>query len=292
MQDASSVIPVLKEIFWDKPRDVQRALMTVLASVCGAEDSAFFLEILEKHNDGNVLKSALAFVGDKGDVAAVGGTLFALLEHPYDDVKEAALDACIALGGDDMMRRFRILFESEDALNRMMATYALGRLGVDDNIDLLEGALEDAVPDIRKVALEAVADVCSDISSRLDMVLPRLHDENSEVRLALVELLGKCRCADVTAPLLQALGDQDDWVRMRAAEALGGLRTAEALPALVNMLHDESPLVVIKAIEALGNTGGKTAFRALMSMMDSDSIEIQEAAEQAIGRIQEQGEDA
>jgi hypothetical protein len=29
-----------------------------------------------------------------------------------------------------------------------------------------------------------------------------------------------------------------------------------------------------------------------MSMMDSDSIEIQEAAEQAIGRIQEQGEDA
>lgn len=292
MQDASSVIPVLKEIFWDKPRDVQRALMTVLASVCGAEDLAFFLEILEKHNDGNVLKRALAFVGDKGDVAAVGGTLFALLEHPYDDVKEAALDACIALGGDDMMRRFRILFESEDALNRMMATYALGRLGVDDNIDLLEGALEDAVPDIRKVALEAVADVCSDISSRLDMVLPRLHDENSEVRLALVELLGKCRCADVTAPLLQALGDQDDWVRMRAAEALGGLRTAEALPALVNMLQDESPLVVIKAIEALGNTGGKTAFRALMSMMDSDSIEIQEAAEQAIGRIQEQGEDA
>ncbi|MFV0422137.1 HEAT repeat domain-containing protein [Oleidesulfovibrio sp.] len=292
MSDPSPIIPVLMELFWSKDRDVQRALVSVLASVAAAEEIQFFLDVLAKHNDGNVLKAALTFIGKMGQADEVGDILFSMLEHPYDDVKEVALDACIALADDKMGQRFRTLFASEDPLNRLMATYALGKFDIDGNLDLLETALEDSVPDIRKVALEAVADVCSDVDRRLQMVLPRLHDENSEVRLALVELLGKCDCADVSEPLMQALHDGDDWVRMRAAEALGKRRERTALPALVEMLNDDSPLVTIKAIEALGVIGGKTAFRALLSMVDSDSPEIQEAAELAIGKIQEQGEGA
>ncbi len=290
MENPAAVVPVLIALFWEKNRDVQRAFMDVLAKVCWVDDIHFFIDVLGKHMDGGVLKSALAFVGEKGRAAEVGETLFSMLEHPYDDVKEVALDACIAISGEQMVERFRELFTSADPLSRLMATYALGRMDFNGSIDLIKEALEDEVPDIRKVALEIVAETELDTALHLEMVMPRLYDESSEVRLALVELLGACTSFDVCNPLMQALKDTDDWVRMRAAEGLGKRRDAPALSALVEALEDESPMVVLKVIEALGNLGGKAAFGALLGMSGSESPEIQEAVEQAIAHLQVQEE--
>jgi len=285
-------IDLMRGVFWDKPRDAQRAMSTVLSERCDPSDRDFFIDVLDRHNDAHVLKAALLYLGRKAKAVEAGERMLALLEHPYDDVKEAALNACIALNDPGMNARFRESFRSPDPLHRMMAVYAMGRFDVDENLAELTEALEDEVPDVRKVALEAVANVCPFTSERLELVVPRLHDENREVRLALIELLGNCGEGNVFPYLLQALDDPDDWVRVRAIEALGTLKDSDAVPQLVALTENAGHLVLLKVVEALGAIGGNVAFRALLNLMDSEDPEVQQAAETAAARIhEEQGVD-
>lgn len=292
ISDAAAVA-LLKEVFWDKTRDVQRAMATQLSRMADISDKEFFFDALDRHNDAHVLKAALAFLGGRMRCAEAGERMLHLLEHPYDDVKEAALEACIALHSEELNERFRESFHSPDPLQRMMAVYALGRFDVDANLEQLSQALEDEVPDVRKVALEAIGSVCPLPEERLRLIVPRLHDENREVRLTLIEQLGACGEDAVIPYLLQGLADEDDWVRIRAIEALGRLKKTSAVPQIVQLMETASRLVLLKIIESLGNIGGNMAFRALLSLMEQDDPEVQQAAEDAAARIrEEQGEDA
>ncbi len=286
MEDPAS-IQLLMDVFWEKTRDEQRAIIQALAELADASALPFFLDVLDRHTDGNVLKAVLFFLGERAGAEENGERLFAMLEHPYDDVKEAALDACIALGDPAMAGRFRDFFGSPEPLQRMMAVYALGKMGVEDNIEQLTAALEDEIPDIRKIALEALFESCPGSSDKLALVVPRLHDENREVRLALVDLIGACDSEDVVPYLVQALQDSDDWVVVRAVEALGRKGHKGSVEQLVVLLDSESTLVRLKAIEALGAIGGKTAFRALLALMDNEDVELQQAAEEAADRIRQ-----
>jgi len=286
-----AAIPLLTEAFWSRDQELQREVAFSLASFAGPESQEFFMRILREHNDATVMKTAVEFLGEKLHCAAAGGIIFGLLEHPYDDVKEAALDACVAIGGEQMQVRFKELFHSAEAIDRLMATYALGKLGVHENIEEIKLALEDEVPDIRKVAVEALRSMCLDVEGEMALIMPRLTDENREVRLAVVELLGGCEAAEVTPYLLQALDDGDDWVRIRALEALSDRREHDAVQPLITMLDNPNKLIVLKVVEALGRIGGHMAFRALLDVLNTDDVELQAAAEEAVARIQdEQGE--
>lgn len=282
-----SVPQLFMDVFWDKERDLQRDLVGALASIGGEGTKDFFLDVAQKHNDGSVLKGALAYLGDTGD-SSIGETLFGFLEHPYDDVKEAALEACVAIGGDELDARFRELFSSPDPIHRLMAVYAMGKLGIADHVDEIKMALEDEIPDIRKVALEGFASMCVDIGEWMPVLRPRLSDENREVRLTVVELLGQCVGADVQPYLLEALADDDDWVRVRAVEALGARQAPEAIQPLVELLGEGNTLLSLKVIDALGSIGGNVAFRALLEVVNDEDPELQPAAEDALARLQEQ----
>lgn len=283
--EEDGVSQMLIEAFWDRERDLQRDIIAALTASAGTEATAFFIEVLNKHNDGTVLKNALAYLGELGD-ESLGETLFSFLEHPYDDVKEAALDACVAVGGPEMNGRFKELFKSPDPVHRLMAVYAMGKLGVQEHIEDIKSALEDEVPDIRKVALEAFAGMCMDLEEWLPVIQARLTDENREVRLTVVELMGQCPEAEVLEYLKQALQDQDDWVRVRAVEALGARRLPDAVPELVGLMHSGNTLLSLKAVEALGEIGGKVAFRSLLELVNSDDPELQAATEEALAKIQ------
>jgi HEAT repeat protein len=164
-------------------------------------------------------------------------------------------------------------------MDRLMAVYALGRMGVGEHMDIIREALADEIPDIRKIALEALADSCGHDEGSLSLIVSRLTDENRDVRLAVVEVLGGCD------------GDEDDWVRIRAVEALGARGEHEAVPRLLELAGDPSKLVAMKAVETLGEIGGPEAFQALLGLVGGDDPELAGAAEAAIARLQdEQGE--
>ena len=216
--------------------------------------------------------------------------VFSQLDHRYVDVKEMALEACINLHSASLNERFKERFRSDSAMQRMMAVYALGRYSVTENLAEITEALEDADPAIRRVAVEAFLNLGGAAERYLPRLLPRLFDEDKDVRVALVDLLGQIGTSSVMPHLVTALRDENEWVRIRAIEALGVHKNVEAVPTLAQMLEHANPMVAFKIIEALGRIGGNVAFSVLLGMMDHDDPEIQHAAADAVAAIQAEQE--
>ncbi|MCL1985503.1 MAG: HEAT repeat domain-containing protein, partial [Betaproteobacteria bacterium] len=224
-------------------------------------------------------------LGDRMKAEQATDKLFDMLAHPYEDVREAALEACIALNTPKAVERFKQLFK-DDSQSRAMAVYALGRQNLAGNLPELRVALEDEDPHVRQVAVEVfgAAGPCS--QEYLPLLLPRLNDENRDVRVTMVSLLGNCNAPDAVPHLLSALNDQEDWVRIRAVEGLGQLKATAGVPHLVQMLSSSNPMLTFKIIDTLGRIGGKVAFRALLGMIDHADPEIQHVAAEAVSSIQ------
>ena len=286
--EGPEVSKALMESFSDEERDLKRKILEALLKTAGEEAKDFFINVLEKEHDGAMLKSSINFIGQKLKVRDEVDRIFAFLEHPYNDVKEEALDACVAIGGEYINSKFVELYYSENSISRLMSVFAMGKLDADGNLEYLRQALEDEQPDIRKIAIEALHDSSSGLDN-LPLVVSKLNDENRDVRLTVVELMGTHHSKEATPYIIQALQDDDDWVQIRAAEALGKHREKSALPQLIPMLASPNKMVVLKIIDVLGSIGGTIAFQALLETSNSGSdSEIVQSAEDAVSRIQEE----
>jgi HEAT repeat protein len=284
---------VLAEAFWTLDRDLQRLAIGLLGQIASEEHIHFFESVLGKSDDAHILQEALRFLGNKMRRARSGPLLLNFLNHPYDEVKETALEASLALNAPEVNDQLIAMAESNDPVMRMMGVYSMGCIGCEANIKGLKTALQDPEPDIRKVALNALTTDAQQIEAHLGIISPLLGDESRIVRLAVVEALSVCITPKTIDMLFTALGDPDDWVKIRAAETLANYGQTTAVPKLVEMLHNANPMVVFKVIEALGMIGGNAAFRALLEVASSDNPEIAQAANDAVARIrQDHREDA
>lgn len=284
----SEVVQRIIDAFAHKDRDLQREMAAALAEVGSADCAPFFLTLLDTQEDGDIIKTALHFLGSKLKHAEAGEKIFSFLEHPYDDVKDAALEACIALDGPEMEERFVEFFSGTDPMQRLMAVYVFGRLGVEKHVDRLKIALEDHEESIRKIAVDSFKEYKGDNSQWFPDVVHKLYDESRDVRLAVVELLSDSEEEEALSHLMHSLKDEDDWVQARAVEALGKRKDENAVPALVELIGGESKITAIKAVEALGEIGGSASFQALMGNLDAGDHDIQAAAEDAVAKIRQQ----
>lgn len=280
----------IKNLFWRASRDMRRAAVAEVAQLGGSDDVPFFLSVLDKCDDAEVIKSALAFFGNQHDSPEVEDIVFRQVDHKYIDVKEMAIEACINLHSARLNAKFRERAKNDDPMQRMMAIYALGRYSVAENIAEITDALEDADPAVRRVAVEAFVNMGQGAERYLPRLLPRLFDEDKDVRLALVDLFGQIGTPAVMPHLITALRDENEWVRIRAIEALGVNRNTEAVTTLASMLENGSPMIVLRVIEALGRIGGNVAFSVLLSLTGNDEPEIQAAAADAVATIQAEQE--
>lgn len=280
----------LKNSFHNLDRDTQRLASRYMAGHAEERDIPFFMEALRRNTDGDVLKNAVYFLGVRMKCVAAQDQIFELLSHKFDDVKDAALQACIELRTPELNARFKNLFLSDDAVQRLMAVYALSRYGLEDNLAELFQALEDESPIVRQYAVEAFGLPGVDAMKYMDRLLPRLCDESRDVRAMLFDLLGQRGNEEIIPHLVAALNDEDEWVRIRAVEALGALKNEKSAPQLLQLLENASPLLALKVIDVLGSVGGNVAFRALLGMMDHEDPEIQHAAAEALSKIKDDQE--
>ncbi|MDR2123855.1 MAG: HEAT repeat domain-containing protein [Desulfovibrio sp.] len=286
--DEDAAVAMMAETFPERSRDMQRSMIMELAARAGREYQDFFLHLLESAEDGILLRGALHFLGKKGDPATVLDKILPFLEHTYNDVKETALEACIAVHTPEVEDVFLRLMQDSDPIQRMLGTYGLGFFPTQDSLKALCGALNDASSDVRKVAVEAIGKNADEHPEYLELLENKLHDESRDVRLAVYGTLGRCEDARFYAYLIEGLKDPDPWVCVRCAECLGEKKAMQAVEPLVGMLSDENTLIVVKVVSVLGILGGETAFRSLLPMLDHPDPDVRAAAEEAVNTIHKQ----
>lgn len=284
--DDPRAVKLLAEVFWEQERDVQRSMIAVLSEKAGIEEQDFFLKVLEEAKDGSILKSAFYYFARNQLKELVYFKIFPFLEHPYPDVQEAALEACMSLTGPKMRERFIEMTRDEQPFRRQMAYYALRVYNAEDILAHIAEGLKDPEADVRRIAVESIGSLeCSVSLERLHYLTPCLSDPDREVRLEVIEVLGKCTDGESEKALVQGLHDEDPWIRARSAEALGRTHDEGMLPELATLLKDKETLVVVKTIEALVEMGGASAFQYLLPMVAHSEPEIQAVAEDAIEKI-------
>ncbi len=275
---------VLMDIFWEKDRDIQREISRALCDRGGEEVKDFFLDVLKKHKDGKVIKNALKFLGEKVQMEDSAPELLKFLEHPYDDVKEVALNACIALGSEYIKEKFVEMASSENPLHRLMAIYALGRLGEERFLPYIQRALEDEEADIRKVAVESYTLCCGEEDKIIENIVPRLQDISREVRVSALDALYQLKNKDkVVSYVVGKLEDDDDWVKMRAIEILGEIKHGFDISVLEPILKGNNNLLKIKAIETLDKIESPEATRLLIDFLrEEKNPEVQVLVEKIL----------
>ena len=278
---------LLRSIFWDRDRDEQRAISKSLSLVPDQSSIAFFQQLLESHEDGSIIKNGIAFLGQTMKVQEAAEMVLGFLEHPYDDVKERALECCIALDTDLIRERFRDMLTMDSPVQRFMAVYALGQLMDQPSLPAFRRALQDTEADVRKVALEALFCLSGDEEETLLDMLPALEDENPEVRKILVGLLGNSTLPEVEEHLRQALTDVDEWVCIRALDSLEqrSCLSDGDVDHLMTLFARGQTILKLKIIDILGNLGGKASFKALFTILENEDWDVQEAADRALAQL-------
>jgi len=148
-------------------------------------------------------------------------------------------------------------------------------------------ALHDEVAEVRKTALESLAKLVDEANDYiLNDFITKLRDENKDVRLTAVDLLGKFQYSqEVRNCLLETLQDPDDWVIIRTLDDLVKNGCLTDVDKVIELLDNSTQLVKIKSIEALGSVGGRKACRKLLELLNDENPDIQNAAEEAFSQI-------
>ena len=280
-------IELLTKEFWSKDRNTQRSIVAHLVDISDPDDTGFFTKILNESSDGDIIKSALFYFTKHSPSREVASKIRELLQHRYPDVRAAALEACIALGGEEIINYFKQLLNAQDEDGRSMAVIALGRIDLNNSWQILCEGLNDQNPKVRMETLRALGSHPPIPREYSQKMLALSDDPVREVRITLIELLGNSRNPEFIEPLVRALEDSDDWVKARAIESLGNLETDQVVPELTAQLEAENPLVAIKAIEALAKIGGEAAFSAILSVLEAGNPDLQGPAEEALATISE-----
>lgn len=285
-------LETLTEVFWSQDRDIQREIVDALSKKDNPFLKDFFINILKKHDDGKVIKAALRFLGEKLRCEESQEEIFRFLDHPYDDVKEVALNSLVAIGSEWVKEKFIQMHKSNDPLKRFMAVYAFGIMGCGDFKQYVKESLNDEHEDIRKLAIEAYAH-CSNGDTVEDELIEilntKIDDPSKEVRLAVINVLFDIQDKNKLKPLItKILKDPDDFVKMRALDLCADVFSDEEIFELLPILNSNNQMLKIKGIEVLGRIGGKIATQHLLKILNKDKDpEIQELVEKILIRDKE-----
>jgi len=285
-------IEEIKDFFWSKNVKMQRLIAKHLAKVGIKEDLDFFMDILENHDDDHIIKETIIFLGSYSECIKCADIIFKMLAHPYDDIKEAALIACINMASPKLKLKFKELYKSSDVTQRIIAVYALYNFDPENIAEEVRAALHDTDPKLRQLAVQCLGSDSKNLKHYLSDILECLNDKDSNVRIAIIEIIGKSDDSKAAVHLIKALDDESEWVKIRAIEALGQLKEPSAIPTMVQMLENTTPMLTLAIINSIGVIGGNVAFIALLNMMGQDDKEIQNAIENAIATIRSNGENA
>ena len=169
---------------------------------------------------------------------------------------------------------------------RLAGVTALSRLAGEKAIDSLILRLkEDEDSSVRIRVVELLAELGG--KRALPALIGALGDKDASVRKIVVKTIGKMGDKNSLIHIFKVLSDDKEWVvRAEAATVARLLGDKLAVPALISALHDESKLVRIRAAGELGEIKDCRALGELFLIWRTDeNNEVREAAWKAIRKL-------
>ncbi len=216
--------------------------------------------------------------------------LRAVLEDPSASIRRSA---CSSLGkidsSSETIQHLARRLADPEASVRDEAVAVLARIGLPAIPSILQVRIDHPAEYVGQAAGSVFKRIGAAAIADLEKILA---DSRSDpfLRSVCAWALGQVG-EPAIPPLVRALQDPSVQVRLRCAEALGAVGSpvageSAALQGLVALLEKESsPHVREAAAEALGRIGGVAARSALIKALSDPSIEVQQAAGNALSRI-------
>jgi|GEM_PF-1232651 len=239
--------------------------------------------------------AVLALGGFTDDAPAVASILQAMLDDADRNVRWAAVQSLIQLGGESSTAVLcdAVNHPQEDV--RKEAMKALGKLGqaAESAVPVLIGVLRSN--DALKVeAMSALGSIGSGAQAAIPELALLLGDE-FRVSMAAKQALAKIDPnADVLEILAAAAQSNDLTTAVRAAKALGGMsaQASNVVPVLIEQLQSPEPEVVAAAVTALGSMGkaGHQAIPTLVALIGSNVPNVRIAVVNTLGTMKAEEE--
>lgn len=275
-------------------------LLLVLCSSCGEKsaqdlqkgyadgrfDQEESLKFLEGGNEyqRQVAAQGLARYGDEKAIEP-------LVRHMHTDqfvsVRETCLIALLERADPSVVPEFVKRLEDQSKNIRMRAARALGKMRSDEAYAALQPALEDAEPEVRKAAVEALA-TYGEVDGKMEIFekLAKLfEDEEAAVRRTAVEKVALSGGHATRDLLIPALDSEDFMVKRTAVEKLGELRAKKAVPKLIPILRVDNASLREEAARALGNIRARDAVEHIKELLKDENWDVRRAAVAALGMI-------
>ncbi len=208
---------------------------------------------LLKDGNGHVRRDAACSLGRIGDEQAVLPLFESLDREEFMDVRETLLDALVAIGSEGVKEKFREFVFYPDPNVQALAIQGIGLLGDDEACDHL---------------------------------IANLGNENEQIRLKVVECLGRIDCERMMEPLIHSLNDENEQVRLAAIDVLSERPSSTVVRALMDALYDDSHWVAFKAADALGRIADPMAVETMMRLLqETDNVPLKIALIRALMKI-------
>lgn len=283
MGDAAG--PKLIEIF-EMVDDIDKAFICTLLGELGYTAAEEFLIRNLSHSYGHVRREAAVALAKIGSERAIDH-IFNLLNDRFEDVQVFALKALSMLAErypEKIIKNITILYGSSHHILKRNLIRLIGKIKRDEMLEFLLLAIKDGYASIRKEAFNAIADLGYG-AKVLNSLITALTDEDPDVRLTVINILGKIKDPRAVESLLLMLNDDNLWIRVAAIRSLGTIGGENVVEMLRNTLENSSGIELIACIESLGQIGDKRCAGALMPFLSHPDPEIVKTAFQSILKI-------
>ena len=278
----NQVVRFLNSAMKDRNARVRSAAATGMAGIRSPK-SLSLLVIALADRDVSVRRSAAMTLTslDGPEIAAAAAK--ALNAETDPAVVESLLEIIGKGGADDALTTLQRFLDSNDLQLRHRAIATLRRLKNPQGAELLTPFLQDANPESRRLAVEAVGHLDNRCS------VPRLQellktDSNEPIRAAAARSLGELRDEKSVGQLEEALHDSR-LVRCQAVIALGNIGSKRSIPAVLAQLRDAAAEVRYHACVALAEFGELPNPEPLLNLLDDSEAMVRRGAEAALTKL-------
>jgi HEAT repeat protein len=226
---------------------------------------------------------AATMLGESGDEPATIGRLVELLKDTNGGVRDASQSALMLLGGKNTVEKVAPLVGIIDPGLRNAAIDILRKVG-DDGIDVMHRLAVDENPDIRLFVLDILGTIGNPES--VDVLIGGLADPNPNIRNAAIVslgLLGDPKAFEYIKPLIE----DEEWIRFSAIEALSQIPHENTAGFLLEQLERWSldELTVSALLETIGKIKPKQCVNALIAMLETANAYIETEIVKALLKI-------